>query len=226
MKIEPYYPDFGTSEELNKRFSLNYSGQDWAIVNADHELVDDLITCYLNAEQVPERVTVFALLIASIDQLDEPEIASAFDQIKAQVKSNLTFHLREIIYWACIGHGKDPEHIFQATPYTRNLLSELTKTDKLEITSTSINGIILNGIRLLEFLKEDESLVSFEELHSFMMKETDPEDANFEISPQSVLKVEQEKDFTHLEIWGEAIGFHYLKVETNEFEKELNKFAM
>jgi len=226
MKIEPYYPDFGVSEELNKRFSLNYSGQDWAIVNADHELADDLIECYLKAIEVHDKVTIFALLIASIDELDESDIPGAIDRIKARMKSNLTFHLREIVYWARIGSGKDPEHIFMMSPFMRSFLGESTEIDAFEIRSPSINGIKVNEIGFLDFFKEKKQTASFEDLHAFMKKETDPEDADFEISPQSVLSIEQEKDFTHFEIWGEEIGFHYLKFRTGEFERELGKYEV
>jgi len=41
MRIEAYYPDLDTSEQLNRRFPLNYSGQDWATVNADHKILGD-----------------------------------------------------------------------------------------------------------------------------------------------------------------------------------------
>lgn len=159
MKIEPYYPGFGVSEELNKRFSLNYSGQDWAIVNADYELVDDLIECYLKAIEVHNKVTIFALLIASIDQLDESDIPGAIDRIKVRVKSNLTFHLREIVYWASIGFGKNPEHIFMMSPFMRSFLGESTEIDAFEIRRPSINGIKVNGIGFLDFFKAHVSRI-------------------------------------------------------------------
>ena len=116
MKIETFYPDIETAEKINKLFSLPYNGQDWEIINADDEKVNDFIEYYLDAKEIQEKVTIFALLIASIDMLDtELEVINALSRIKLKIKENLKYHLNTIIYWALIGHGKDKEHIFTMT---------------------------------------------------------------------------------------------------------------
>ncbi len=227
MKIETFYADIKTSEKLNKIFSLPYSGQDWEIVNADDEKVNDFIKYYLDAEETQEKVTIFALLIASIDMLDqEIDVTNAWNRIKLKVDQNLKYHLSTIVYWALIGKGKNKEHIFMMTKYMRIYLSESIDTDNFEIKNPTIEGIEINGINFSSLLKEDQFLKSFPEFIQFINKEIEPEDENFDLSEHASISFEKEKDFTHFEIWSSKVGLNYLKVKTSEFEKEIKKYEL
>lgn len=227
MKIETFYPDVETSEKLNKLFSLPYNGQDWEIVNADSEKINDFINYYLAAEEIQEKVTIFALLIASIDMLDgEEKITNALNLIQSKMKANINYHLVTIIYWALIGHGKDKEHIFHITKYMRAFLSEFMNLDKFEVKTPSIKGIEINGIKLGDLIKENQFSKSFSELVNFLNKKTNLDEENFELSENTSISVEKENYFTHFEIWSSKTGCHYLKVETKNFIKEINKYEI
>lgn len=227
MKIETFYPDIATSEKLSKLFSLPYNGQDWEIVNADDKKVNDFIKYYLDAEEIQEKVTIFALLIASIDILDEEiAIINALSRIKLKMKENLKYHLTTIIYWALIGHGKDREHVFPMTKYMRAFLNEVMAIDKFEIKTSSIKGIEVNGIDFPNLLQENQFLKSFSELIKILNKESNPENDHFELSKNTSISIEKEDNFTHFEIWSSKIGCNYLKIKTSELEKEISKYTI
>ncbi len=225
MKIQSYYPQNTITKKLNQLFDLPYNGQDWEVVNADDERVEEFIAYYLEAEDTEEKVAMFALLYASIDMLKtKAEQETALKRIESKVLKNLNYHLNTIIYWALIGYGNNEEHIFMMTHHARDFLKKHTDLDKFEIITPTIEGIKINDISLLSILEEKELNISFSELMLFFNKESGPDNRYFESSDNSNISVEKEGDFTHFEIWSSTNGCHYFRVETEIFEREIKKY--
>ncbi len=222
MKVEAYYSYFEVEKKINVEFDLTYHGQDWDIVNADSSKVQEFINYYLRAEGVEEKVTMFALLIASIDEIEEDtEIREALNRIEEKVFSNLKIHLNTIIYWALIGHGKCEEHIFKMTNYMRLFLNEKLDTDKIEGKSPDLVGIEINGLSFLKLLGKESIDYEFSEFIDYLNLETDPENAHLEISEEIWISCEKEDEFTHLEVWSPEYKSQYFKFRTKEFEEEI-----
>jgi len=226
MKVETFYPDIKNTEKLNKLFSLPYSGQDWDIVNANDEKLDDFIKYYLDTDDVQEKVTIFALLLASIDMLEtEEEMDNALNSIRRKFELNIKYHLNTIIYWALIGHGSNEEHIFRMTKFMRATLNKVISIDLFEIKNQSI---IVNGINLQLLLEESQFSVSISEFVDFLTKETflNDEDTTLDLSENTNISFEKENEFTHFQIWSSKVGLHYLKVKTSQLTNELEKYEI
>ena len=224
MKIEPHYPHFEVAEKLNIEFGLSYQGQDWEIVNADAEKIDQFIEYYLTAIDEKNKITMFALLIASIDELENTnEIQKKLNGIEEKVCQNINIHLNIIIYWALIGHGKDKEHVFTMTNYMRSFLNTKLETDKIRIKSPEIIGIEINEINFLKLLGIDNINLDFLELIKYINLDTEPEEPHLEISEGIVISCEKENVFTHFEILSPKYNFQYFKVRTSVLDAEIKK---
>lgn len=224
MKIKPYYANHEVAKKINADFGLSYLGQDWEIVNADADKVQAFIDYYLLTEDIQEKVTMFALLIASLDEIeDEDEIQKSLRQIEKKVYHNLKIHLNTIVYWALIGHGKKEEHVFPMTKYMRLFLREKLPTDKIKIKSTNFVGIEINGIDFLKVMGVENIDYEIRKFIDFLNIETGPGNEQLELSEEVLMSCEKEKEFTHFEFWSPSCKSQYFKIRTKGFEEEMKK---
>lgn len=226
MEVKPFYPYYEIEKIINLEFELNYHGQDWEIVNADPEKIDLFIEYYLSAKGEKEKITMFSLLIASIDDLeDERKIQKYLNRIEQKVCKNIKIHLNTIIYWALIGSGKKKDHIFMMTNYMRSFLNKNMNTDKIRIREPSLIGIELNGINLFDLLDLKNIEFDFWELIKYINLETDPENSSLEVSEDFFISCEKEEIFTHFEVWSQKLNFQYFKIKTKELDKEIKNIS-
>lgn len=165
MLIKTVYSNPDTERKLNDRFGFIYYDQDWDLINANANRVSEFTGYFLETEDQNELISLFDLIIASVDDLDnDKEQRNYLSQIHNKVVQHKNQFMPTIIYWSQIGSGINKDSIWSVTPLIRSLLDELTKTESFKIKCPEIYCIELAGEELLNLISKKQAQLTFEEL--------------------------------------------------------------
>jgi len=219
MLVKVNFGDRESQKELSKKFGLGPVSQDWDLVNASPTLVDDFIKYFNETEEEKMLISTFELIIASIDEIENPnEKSMKLKSLYQKVADNPNNYINTIIYWSCLGKGT--KDIFPVSLEMREFLNSIyTKHDKFEILENEIYGVQINDSELLEILESGYLNVTFEEFLNSIS-----ENVVLKISNTETLNVEIENEYTHFYIYGSNENHHYFRFQTNEFLTCIKKY--
>jgi hypothetical protein len=127
--ILPRYPTGAAINFLSARLGIQYSGQDWEIVNADAARLEEFVQIYEQEKlDDDQRFLLMALIIASYDELarsrSDPLL---WQRIRKHLCERFSLHAYTVEYWSLtdmISDDECPDTQFAVTPQMREILSQ------------------------------------------------------------------------------------------------------